>query len=178
MTTTTATATQTWKIDPAHSVIEFKVRHMMISTVSGRFKEFDATIKSTDDKFTNLEATFTAQVDSIFTNQPTRDNHLKSADFFDGENHPEISFRSKSFNGGVLVGDLTMRGVTKEIELEVDFNGTILDPYGQTKAGFELSGEVNRKDFNLNWNAVTEAGGVVVSDKVRLAIDAQFVKEA
>lgn len=167
----------TWKIDPAHSVVEFKVRHMMISTVSGRFTDFDATIHASDDEFSNLDASFSAKVNSITTNQTDRDNHLKSADFFDGDNHPEISFKSTSFDGNSLTGDLTMRGVTKEVELDVEFNGIMVDPYGQTKAGFEISGSVNRKDFGLNWNAVTEAGGIVVSDKVTLTIDAQFVKQ-
>lgn len=174
---TTTTKKQTWKVDPTHSVVGFKVRHMMISTVSGRFTEFDATVHASDDKFSDLDASFTAKVDSITTNQEDRDNHLKSADFFDGENHPEISFQSTSFDGNSLIGNLTMRGVTKEVELDVVFNGIMVDPYGQTKAGFEISGTVNRKDFGLNWNAVTEAGGIVVSDKVTLTVDAQFVKQ-
>lgn len=167
----------TWKVDPAHSEIGFKVRHMMISTVSGSFEEFDATIESEDDSFKNAEFTFTAPVASISTKNKDRDTHLKSDDFFNAEKFPTISFKSKSFDGETMVGDLTIRDVTKEISLQVEFHGIAEDTYGQTKAGFEATGSINRKDFNLNWNAVTEAGNIVVSDKVNLIINCQFIKQ-
>lgn len=174
MTNTTKTI---WKEDPAHTDIGFKVKHMMISTVSGNFTDFHATAKTDGENFTNGHFEFSAKIDSITTKNTDRDNHLKSADFFDAENHPELKFVSKSFDGEKMIGDMTIRGTTKEVELDVDFNGIAKDPYGQTKAGFEITGSLNRKDFNLNWSAVTEAGNIVVSDKVRLQVDLQLVKQ-
>ncbi len=167
-----------WSIDNAHSEIAFKVKHMMISTVTGHFEDFEATAKTDGDNFNNAIVEFSAKTASINTKNKDRDAHLKSDDFFNAEKYPEIKFVSKSFDGEQLIGDLTIRDVTKEITLDVDFNGIAVDPYGQTKAGFEINGEINRKDFNLSWNAVTEAGSIVVSDKVKLAIDVQFVKQA
>ena|SRR5690554_125856 len=170
-------ARQKWIADPVHSEIGFKVKHMMISTVSGNLNDFDVKVETEGEDFNSANVNFSAKIDSINTKNNDRDNHLKSADFFDAENHPEMTFVSKSFNGETLTGDLTIRGTTKEIDLDVDFNGIIQDPYGQTKAGFEISGAVSRKEFGLNWNALTEAGSVVVSDKVRLSIDLQLVKQ-
>ena len=170
-------AKQKWIADPVHSEIGFKVNHMMISTVSGNLNDFDVKVETEGEDFNSANVNFSAKIDSINTKNNDRDNHLKSADFFDAENHPEMTFVSKSFNGETLTGDLTIRGTTKEIDLDVDFNGIIQDPYGQTKAGFEISGAVSRKEFGLNWNALTEAGSVVVSDKVRLSIDLQLVKQ-
>ena len=167
----------TWKIDPAHSEVEFKVKHMMISTVNGRFNEFDGKVETTTDDFKNAQFSFTAEIDSVNTKNTDRDTHLKSDDFFGGENHPQLTFTSKSFDGNKMVGDLSIKGVTKEITLDAEFNGTAVDPYGQTKAGFELEGQINRKDFGLSWNAVTEAGSIVVSDKVRLIVSLQFIKQ-
>lgn len=166
-----------WKIDPTHSEIEFKVRHMMISTVSGSFSEFEGEVEAADDTFKNAKFNFSANIDSISTKNNDRDTHLKSEDFFHAEKHPKLTFKSKSFDGKTMVGDLTMRDVTKEVSLDVDFNGIAKDPYGQTKAGFEAEGTINRKDFNLNWNAVTEAGNIVVSDKVKLIANLQFIKQ-
>tara|TARA_R110002020_G_scaffold81120_2_gene201815 strand:- start:8689 stop:9213 length:525 start_codon:yes stop_codon:yes gene_type:complete len=165
-----------WKIDVAHSVISFKVKHMMISTVTGHFGEFSASIETDNDAFLDAVFTFTAKSASINTKSNDRDNHLKSNDFFNVKEYPEITFKSKSFDGDRLTGDLTIRDVTKEIALQVDFNGIAVDPYGQTKAGFEMTGEINRKDFNLAWSAVTETGSIVVSDSVKLIIDLQFIK--
>lgn len=172
-----------WKIDPSHSEIQFKVKHLMISTVTGDFKDFDSTVEcegATDD-FTASKVTFSAKTASINTNNEGRDGHLKSADFFDSEQYPELAFVSTSLDlsGGevVLKGDLTIKGTTKPVKLTGDFGGIIVDPYGQTKAGFEVSGKINRQDFGLTWSAVTEAGGVVVSDDVKLIINAQFVKQ-
>ena len=170
-------ATQKWKVDQSHSDVTFKVRHMMISTVSGTITDFDASIETESEDFKNASFEFSAKIDSINTKNNDRDQHLKSADFFDAENHPKITFKSKSYDGEKMVGDMTIRGVTKELVLDVSFNGVAVDGYGQTKAGFEFTGELNRKDFNLNWNAVTEAGSIVVSDKVRLNIDMQFIKQ-
>lgn len=166
-----------WKLDPAHSEVSFKVRHMMISTVTGNFENFDAKVESADDDFKDAKFTFTAKTASVNTNNKDRDTHLKSDDFFGAEAHPELTFTSKSFNGNKMVGDLTIKGVTKTIELDAEYNGTMVDPYGQTKAGFEFEGQINRKDFGLNWNTVTEAGGIVVSDTVRLIISLQFIKQ-
>ena len=120
---------------------------------------------------------FSAKVDSINTKNSDRDAHLKSEDFFNATAHPELSFTSTAFDGEKLTGKITLRGVTKEITLEVDYNGIVEDPYGQTKAGFEFTGSLNRKDFGLSWSAVTEAGNVVVSDKVKLIVNAQFIKQ-
>ncbi len=167
-----------WSIDNAHSEIAFKVKHMMISTVTGHFEDFEATAKTNGDNFNNAVIEFSAKTASINTKNKDRDAHLKSDDFFNSEKFPEMKFASKSFDGEHLIGDLTIRDVTKEITLNADFNGIAVDPYGQTKAGFEITGQLNRKDFNLTWSAVTEAGSIVVSDKVKLVVDVQFIKQA
>jgi polyisoprenoid-binding protein YceI len=173
----TQAQTQTiWNIDPTHSEVGFKVKHMMISTVRGHFNEFNATIKAANDDFSDAQVSATIQVDSISTNQEDRDNHLRSADFFDAENHAEIRFNSTSFSEGKMIGDLTIKGTTKEVVMDVDYNGTVQDPYGQTKAGFEATAKISRKEFGLTWNALTEAGNVVVGDEITIAIQAQFVK--
>lgn len=175
---TTAASTKTlWAIDPAHSEITFKVRHMMITSVRGHFESFSANIVTEGNDFNTAAVEVRIDVDSIRTKNADRDAHLKSDDFFNAETFPQITFTSKSFNGSQLVGDLTIRDVTKEVVLEVSSNGVAVDPYGQTKAGFEIVGSINRKEFGLKWDAVTEAGSVVVSDKVELIIDAQFVKQ-
>lgn len=171
------TTKSTWKIDPLHSEISFKVKHMMISTIRGHFDVFDAKIETDNDEFIDADFKFTAKTDSVNTKNLDRDQHLMSTDFFNVEAFPEIQFKSKSFNGVKLIGDLTIKDVTKEVTLNVDFNGIAVDPYGKTKAGFEIQGSVNRKDFNLTWSAVTEAGKVVVSDTVKLIADLQFIKE-
>jgi len=166
----------TWNVDTAHSEVGFKVKHMMISTVKGHFEDYTASVESSEDDFSDASFSFSAKIDSINTKNKDRDAHLKSDDFFNAETYPEMTFVSKSFNGETLIGDLTIRDVTKEIKIDVDFNGVAVDPYGQTKAGFEMHAKINRKDFNLTWSAVTEAGSVVVSDTVNLVIDAQFIK--
>lgn len=166
-----------WNIDPTHSEISFKVKHMMISTVTGHFEDVKASVESENDDFNNADFNFTAKIDSINTKNSDRDTHLKSDDFFNAEKYPEMIFNSKSFDGRSLVGDLSIRDITKEISLNVDFNGVAVDPYGQTKAGFEITGSFNRKDFNLTWSAVTEAGSIVVSDTIKLIVDLQFIKE-
>lgn len=170
-------AETTWKIDPTHSEVSFKVKHMMISTVTGHFEDFDATAHTEGDDFKNATIDVNIGVDSINTKNKDRDAHLKSDDFFNAGAHPKITFKAKSYNGDKLIGDLTIRDTTKQVTLDVDYNGIAVDPYGQTKAGFEAEGTVNRKDFGLSWNAVTEAGNIVVSDKVKMIIDAQFIKQ-
>ena len=173
----------TYKIDPAHSEIAFKVKHMMIATVSGNFTQFDATLQTEAPDFNNATISFEADVNSINTNNEQRDGHLKSEDFFAAEKFPKLTFVSKSFTKEdeeeyKLVGDLTIRGVTKTVELAVEYGGTMTDPYGQVKAGFDISGKINRKEFGLSWGVVTEAGGVVVSDDVKLHLSIQMVKQA
>lgn len=177
-----ATAT-TWAIDPTHSEVQFKIKHLVISTVTGSFKTFEGTVETENDGFEGAKIQFSADIDSIDTNMAQRDAHLKSADFFDAENFPKLSFVSSSFTqkddeNYVLTGDLTLRGVTKSVTLSATYGGQMVDFYGNTKAGFEISGKINRKDFGLNWSAVTEAGGVVVSDEVKLHINVQVAKQA
>ena len=164
-----------WNLDPAHSEITFKVRHMMISNVKGEFKNFSIDLESADDEFKNVKANATIDTASISTNNTDRDNHLKSAEFFNAEAHPQITFETDSLNDDVT-GNLTINGVTKPVKLEVDFGGINVDPWGQTKAGFSFEGKIKRSDFGLNWNAALEAGGVMVSDEVKIAGELQFIK--
>ena len=172
----------TWKPDPVHSEIQFKVRHLMVTNVTGYFRKFDLTVETeTDDFNTTKTIEFTADIDSISTSNEQRDTHLKSDDFFNAEKFRQLKFTGKDFkiNGdeATLEGDLTIRDVTKKIKLNVEYGGTVVDPYGQTKAGFTVTGKVNRKDFNLMWDAVTEAGQVVVSNEIRIHCEIQLVKQ-
>lgn len=172
-----------WTIDPTHSEIIFKVKHLVISTVTGKFNEFDGSFESEGDGLEGASISFEANIDSIDTNNADRDAHLKSDDFFNASEYPKLTFSSTAFNKisdnkYELIGDLTIRGTTKEVSLDVEYGGTVEDPYGQTKAGFEVSGKINRKEFGLKWSAVTEAGNVVVSDDVKLQLSVQFVKQA
>ncbi|WP_192346055.1 YceI family protein [Algoriphagus sp. Y33] len=174
-------STTKWIIDPTHSEVSFKVKHLVISTVTGYFKEFEGEVESASEDFDGSSVSFSTSIDSISTNQTDRDNHLKSADFFDAENHPKLSFAGKIVNEGgdyKLVGDLTIKGNTKPLTLDVEFGGVAGDPYGQTKAGFEIEGKISRKEYGLTWSPVTEAGSVVVSDQVRLILSVQLVKQA
>ena len=164
-----------WNLDPTHSEITFKVRHMMISNVKGEFKNFNVDLESEDENFKNVKANATIDTASISTNNTDRDNHLKSAEFFNAEAHPQITFETDSLNEEVT-GNLTINGVTKPVKLDVDFGGINVDPWGQTKAGFSFEGKIKRSDFGLNWNAALEAGGVMVSDEVKIAGELQFVK--
>ena len=171
-----------WKIDPAHSEIQFKVKHLMITTVTGYFRTFDLEVETeTEDFNTAKRIEFTADIDSIDTNNQQRDTHLKSADFFDAENHRQLRFVGKKFesNGdeAILDGDLTIRGVTKPLTVKIELGGTVVDPYGQHKAGFTVSGKISRKEFGLVWNAVTEAGQVVVSDEIRILAEIQLIRQ-
>ncbi len=171
----------TWKIDPAHSEVNFKVKHLVVSTVRGHFDKFDATIDTSKEDFSDAKIRFEADVNSINTNNEQRDTHLKSADFFDAENHPKMTFESTSVkkisdHEMEVEGKLTLRGVTKEISLNVIYNG-VVSGFGDVKvAGFEVSTKLNRFDYDLQWNALTEAGGVVVSNEVKIEILAEFNK--
>jgi polyisoprenoid-binding protein YceI len=175
--------TTKWKIDTAHSEIQFKVKHLMITNVTGYFEKFDLEVETEDDGFTKAESiVFTADVDTINTNSQQRDTHLKSADFFDAANHSQLRFVGKQLEPSgedyLLDGDLTIRGITKPVTLKVEAAGTVVDPYGQTKAGFTVEGKIRRKEFGLTWDAVTEAGSVVVSDEIRIHCEIQLVKQA
>lgn len=169
----------TWKIDPAHSEINFKVKHMLVSTVRGHFDTFNASIETGKVDFSDAKIRFEADVNSINTNNQQRDAHLRSADFFDADNNAKLVFEStsvKSLSDYELkvTGKLTIRGITKEITLDVIYNGTVAG-FGDTKvAGFEVRGTINRFDYGLKWNALTEAGGVVVSNEVKIEILAEF----
>ena len=164
-----------WNLDTTHSEITFKVRHMMISNVKGTFNTFTAEVEAEDDTFKNAKVSATINVDSIDTNNADRDTHLKSADFFNVEQNPTITFESDSLADDVT-GHLTINGVTKPVQLEVEFGGINQDPWGNTKAGFTFEGKIKRSDFGLNWNAALETGGVLVSDEVKIAGELQFVK--
>lgn len=172
-----------WKIDPTHSEILFKVKHLMITTVTGSFKKFDLNVVSeTGDVTTASKIEFTADIDSIDTNNEQRDTHLKSADFFHAEEHAQLRYVGTKYeaNGdeAKLHGELTIRGTTKPLTLDVEYGGTVVDPYGQTKAGFTVTGKISRKEFGLTWNAVTEAGSIVVSDDIKIHAEVQLVKQA
>ena len=164
-----------WNLDTTHSEITFKVRHMMISNVKGAFNTFTAEVEAEDDTFKNAKVSATIQTDSIDTNNADRDTHLKSADFFNTEQNPTITFESASLADDVT-GHLTINGVTKPVQLEVEFGGINQDPWGNTKAGFTFEGKIKRSDFGLNWNAALETGGVLVSDEVKISGELQFVK--
>lgn len=168
-----------WKVDPTHSEVQFKVKHLVISTVTGTFNKFDGSLESESDDFDGAEASFSIDASSVDTNVADRDAHLRSGEFFDAENYPNLTFNGKlkkvSDNDYKLVGSLTIKDVTKEVELAVEHGGTMVDGYGQNKAGFEITGSINRKEFGLNWSMVTEAGGVVVGDNVKLQLNMQLV---
>ncbi|AWI26655.1 YceI family protein [Flavobacterium pallidum] len=175
-------STTKWVIDPTHSEIGFKVKHMMFTNVSGKFDKFDASIETEGDSFENAKVHFTGQTDSINTGNADRDNHLRSGDFFDAAQFPELKFEANSFtkiNEGdyELNGNLTLHGGTKPVRLAVEFGGLMKDPWGNTKAGFSITGKLNRKDWGLSWNAALETGGVLVSEEVKLVIELQFVKQ-
>jgi len=171
-----------WKIDPTHSEVIFKVKHLMITTVTGYFTRFDLNVETEGDDFTKAgKISFSADIDSISTNNEQRDGHLKSADFFDSEKHPQLTFEGKSLTKDgddyKLNGDLTIRGITQNITVDVEYGGVVVDPYGQTKAGFTVNGKISRKAFGLTWSAVTEAGQVVVSDDIKVHAEIQLVKQ-
>lgn len=170
-----------WKIDPSHSEVKFKVKHLVISTVTGHFNSFNATIEGQKDDFTDAQISFEAQVDSIDTKNAQRDTHLKSADFFDAAAHPAITFVSKSVTKTSdsdyrVVGDLSIRGTAKEVVLDATYNGAVKGFGGVDVIAFEITGKISRQEFGLSWNALTETGGVVVGDEVKFEIFAEFNK--
>jgi polyisoprenoid-binding protein YceI len=175
-------AKKTWSVDPNHSEIQFKVKHLMITTVTGSFKSYQLTAETEENDFLSAQVHFSADIDSINTGVADRDAHLKSDDFFDGANHAQLTFEStkiekESDEDYIVYGDLTIRGITKNIRLNAEFGGIVVDPYGQTKAGFTITGKVSRKEYGLKWNAITEAGGMVVSDEVKIACEVQLIEQ-
>ncbi|MFI5264180.1 MAG: YceI family protein [Candidatus Kapaibacterium sp.] len=173
----------TWTIDPIHSEVKFKVKHLVVSTVTGNFNTFSGKLEAEKKDFSDAKISFEADVDSINTHNEQRDGHLKSADFFLATEHPKLTFVSKSIEKKnnqdyVVTGDLSIRGISKEVKLDVAYNGTILGFGNQPVAGFEITGKVNRKDFGMTFDAFTEAGGVIVSEEVKIEILAEMQKQA
>jgi len=172
-----------WAIDPMHSEVQFKVKHLVISTVTGSFKNFEGTVEAEGDDFADAKIEFSLDINSVDTGQEQRDGHLKSADFFDAEKYPHITFKSTSItkesdDDYKLTGDLTIKGITKPVTFEVEHGGIADDFYGNTKAGFEVKGKINRKDFGLTWDGVTEAGSIVVGEDIKLTANIQLTKQA
>jgi polyisoprenoid-binding protein YceI len=172
-----------WRADPAHTEIQFTVKHLMITTVTGYFRDFDLEVETEGDDFTKASnIVFTANINSINTNNAQRDTHLKSVDFFAADEYGQLIFEGKHFKkhaaNYLLTGDLTIRNITRPVEVEVEYGGTITDPWGQKRAGFTVDGKINRKDFNLTWDAVTEAGHVVVSNEIKIRCAVELVKQA
>ena len=168
-----------WAIDPMHSEIHFKVKHLLISTVTGSFKSFLGSVNTDGDNFENAEIDFTLDVNSIYTGQEMRDSHLKSAEFFDAAEYPEIKFQSTSFRRTkgdeyVVTGNLTMRGITKPVTIDAEFGGLAKDHHGNTKAGFEVTGIINRKEFGLTYNSLTETGGLALGEDIKLIANIQL----
>ncbi|MET0638287.1 MAG: YceI family protein [Chitinophagaceae bacterium] len=170
----------TWTIDTAHSEIGFKVKHLVVSTASGKFTSFEGTLEAANEDFSDGKVTFSADINSVNTGNEQRDAHLKSADFFDADKFPKLTFVStsveKTGNDFKITGDLTLKGVTRSIVVFAEFGGIEKSLYGQTVAGFEVTTKINRQDFGLTWSAVTEAGGLVVANDVRLQADVELIK--
>ena len=180
--TAAAFAQSAWTLDKAHSSVNFSVTHMVVSEVDGSFKDFSGEVKSDKPDFSDLVVSFIIDVNTIFTDNEKRDEHLKSADFFDGQKFPTITFKSTSIKKlsdkkYELEGDLTMHGATKKVKWELTYNGTIKDPYGNTRAGFKATTTVNRKDYGVSWNKALDAGGVAVSDEVAIKVNAEITKK-
>jgi polyisoprenoid-binding protein YceI len=172
-----------WKIDQAHSEIQFRVKHLMIANVTGYFRKFNLEVETESEDFTTVKKIlFTADINSIDTNNDQRDTHLKSEDFFAAEKFGQITFEGRTFehsgNGYQLKGDLTIRNIKRPLTVTVEFSGIVEDPYGQTKAGFSVDGKLSRKEFGLMWNTVTEAGHVVVADEINIHCDVELIKES
>jgi polyisoprenoid-binding protein YceI len=170
-----------WIIDTVHTEVGFKVRHLVVSQTSGKFSKFEGTVEAEKEDFSDAKISFSADVDSVTTANEQRDGHLKSADFFDAANHPKLTFSStevkKKGDDYIVKGNLTIRGTTKPVELHVEFGGVHKSPYGHTVAGFDITGKINRQDFGLTWSALTEAGGLVVGDEVKLIINAELIRQ-
>lgn len=180
----TSTATTTWTVDPTHTSAEFSVRHLMISTVKGRFAAVSGTVTTDGTDLSKGTVAVDIEVASIDTREPQRDAHLKSADFFDAENHPKITFRSTAINRTspdedfTIVGDLTIRGTTREVTLAVTPEGAVKDPWGNDRIGFSATTKVKRSDYGLVWNLALETGGVVVGEEVKISLDVELIKQA
>ena len=173
----------TWQIDPAHSHIQFSARHMMISTVRGRFENFSGTVDFDEDNPENSTVYVEIDAASINTREGQRDNHLRSADFLQADKYPVLTFESKRIelideDTARVTGDLTIRDITREVTMRVDYQGQARSPWGTTSAGFSASTKINRKDFNLTWNQALETGGVLVGDEIRIDIELEIVKQA
>ncbi|NJN34137.1 MAG: YceI family protein [Saprospiraceae bacterium] len=181
MATSVEKATKTlWSLDPTHSELSFKVKHLMITNVTGQFNVIQAKVEASDSSFNDAQVSFTADVNSINTSNEQRDAHLKGADFFEAEKYPNIAFVSTDYqaDSGKISGELTIKGITKSVSLDVEFSGINKDPWGNEKAGFSITGKINRTDWGLTWNAALETGGVLVSEDVRISAEVQFVKQA
>lgn len=170
-----------WAIDPLHSDVQFKIKHLVISTVTGTFRKFDGTIVKEGNDFNNAKVNFKIDVKSIDTNQAQRDEHLQSGDFFEAEKFPEITFESTSFinQGGSdykIIGDLTMKGVTKPVELNVEYGGSEDNGHGILKHGFEITGTVNRMEFGMTWNKLTDTGGLGLGENIKLIANIQVAE--
>ncbi len=171
-----------WVLDPTHSEVGFKVKHMMFTNVSGKFNNVSVIIENETDDFATSKITFSADTDSVDTGNSERDNHLKSGDFFDVEKFPTLSFTSSKIEAVKegfykVTGDLTIKEVTKTVALDVEYSGMMTDPWGNTKTGLSIEGKINRKEFGLSWNAALETGGVLVGEEVKLVAEIQLVKE-
>ena len=171
-----------WLLDPMHSELQFKIKHLMISNVSGAFKNFSAEVETEDEDFSTAKINLTAQMDSISTNNEQRDAHLRNSDFFEVEKYPELKFKSTKVekvdsDTFMLHGELTMKGVTKPVKLDVEFNGATKDPWGGERAGFVITGKINRADWGINFNSVLETGGVMLSEEVRISSEIELVKQ-
>lgn len=176
-------AVRNWVVDPSHSEVQFKIKHLMITNVTGSFNLFEVSVQTEDEDFMTAHVSFSADINSISTGNEQRDNHLKSAEFFDAATYPKLTFAATKYenvdNDGSyeLYGDLTIKDVTKNVKLDVEFGGVVKDAYGNVKAGFSINGKINRKDFGLHWDSVTETGGIVVSDEVRVVCEIQLIEQ-
>jgi polyisoprenoid-binding protein YceI len=172
-----------WLLDPMHSELQFKIKHLMISNVSGSLKNFHAEVETEDEDFSTAKINLAAQMDSISTNNEQRDAHLRNSDFFEVEKYPELKFRSTKVekvdsDTFILQGELTMKGVTKQVKLNVEFNGVVKDPWGNERAAFAVTGKINRTDWGVNFNSVLETGGVMLSEEVKINSEIQLLKQA
>lgn len=174
--------TTKWTLDAAHSELQFKIKHMMISTVTGRFNQFDAAVETDGDDFAQSKIKLTAEVKSISTNNEQRDAHLRTGDFFDAENHPQLIFEGEKMEkiddeNYKLHGILEMRGTRKPVTLDVEFGGIMKDPYGLTRAGFSIRGKINRRDFSVSFSLISETGGILLADDVTINAGIEFIKQ-
>lgn len=176
-------ATTKWTLDPTHSVLGFKIRHLMITNVSGSFKTFNVDVETEDADFGSAKINAEADMASIFTNNEQRDAHLRNSDFFETDAHPKLIFKSAAVektgdNAYKLNGELTMKSITKPVTLQVEFNGVTKDPWGNERAGFEIKGKINRSDWGINFNSALEAGGMVLGDEVKIESEIELIKQA